>query len=162
MSVVSLIAALGLLRSRLDQVNDASGISRPAPEFDLLSLDGQYFGSEQLRGKAHLLNFWATWCDPCVAEFPLLEETAQRYADELVVVGINQGDSIDDIKSFLTDKKVTFPVLIDKDEKVSVLHKVGGYPTTIFVDAEGIIRAIYLGELPPEQLKKNLRLIGIK
>ena len=138
------------------------GIKRPAPEFSLPSLNGQNFGSEQLRGKPAILNFWATWCDPCVAEMPLLEETAQNYADELLVIGINEADAFSDVESFVAREGLSYTILLDYDESVGQLFKVGGYPTTVFIDADGMIRAIYLGEMPPEQMKKNLRLIGIE
>jgi thiol-disulfide isomerase/thioredoxin len=161
-AVISLIAALGLLYFKLEKNGELIGVSRPAPEFSLPSLNGTQFGSEQMYGKPALLNFWTVWCTPCVAELPLLEETAQQYADELLVIGINQGDPFADVESFVAHQALNFPILLDYDENVGALFKVGGYPTSVFIDAEGTIRAIYLGEIPPAQLKKNLRLIGIK
>lgn len=163
-AVLCLFAALGLLYFALTQTDVFSGgmTGSPAPDFNLTTLNGHSLSLEHLRGKPVLINFWATWCGPCLAEMPLLEATAQRYSDELVVLGINEGEAFADVKSFIAREALSYPILLDTDEAVGALYQLNGYPTSVFIDAEGIIRAIYLGEIPADQLAKNLRLIGIK
>ncbi len=164
-AVICLIAALGLLYFSLNApVTVSSGLAdRPAPDFSLPSLNRQNLSLSALRGKPVIINFWAVWCYPCIAEMPLLEETAQKYADDgLVVIGINQGDSFAEVEEFAAEQNLTFPLLVDEDESVGSLFKVNGYPTSIFIDKDGMIRAVYLGEIPQAQLKANLRLIGIR
>lgn len=163
-AVICLIAALGLLYMALNISNVGSDglVGSSAPDFNLPSLNGDSLSLEQLHGKPVLLNFWATWCEPCVAEMPLLNAKAQVHIDELVIVGVNEGDLLADVDSFVKREGLSYSILLDYDEHVGDLYKLNGYPTTVFIDAEGIVRAIYLGEIPPEQLKKNLRLIGIK
>ena len=161
-ALICLVAALGLLYFVLEQTDSSSRISRPAPDFSLASLNGQSLSLEQFRGKPVLLNFWATWCGPCIAELPLFDETAQRYAGELVVLGINEGDSFEIVDDFQKTHRLSYPILLDYNREIGDLYQVGGYPTSVFIDGEGVIRAIYLGEIPPAQLKRNLRLIGIK
>jgi len=133
-----------------------------APDFTLLSLDGQPFSLEAMRGKPILINFWATWCDPCQEEMPLLESTGAKHDAGLVLIGINQGDKEADVKEFVEKEKITFSILLDEKTKVGDLYGVSGYPTSIFIDKNGIIQAIYLGELTPAQLEQNLELIGIE
>jgi len=163
-AVICLIAALGLLYFALNISNEDSDglVGSSAPDFNLPSLNGKSLSLEELHGKPVLLNFWATWCQPCLAEMPLLDATAQTHLGNLVIVGVNEGDLLADVQSFVKRERLGYPVLLDYDEQVGNLYRLSGYPTSVFIDAEGIIRAIYLGEIPPEQLKKNLRLIGIE
>lgn len=137
-------------------------VGSDAPDFNLPSLNGHDLSLEQLRGKPVLLNFWATWCDPCLRELPLLDATAQTHMDDLVVLGVSVGESLTAVEHFAERHPLSYPILLDHDEDVGVLYQVQGYPTSVFIDAEGVVRAIYLGEIPPEQLEKNLRLIGIE
>ena len=134
----------------------------PAPDFSLPSLNGENLKLSDLRGKAVLINFWAIWCDPCKEEMPLLESLSEEYGEELAVIAINEGDSVVEAENFLEEENIKLTVLLDEDRKVGEKYKIGGYPTSIFIDKEGIIQAIYLGELSQKQLKSNLRLIGIK
>ncbi len=164
-AVICLIAALGLLYFALNTPSPSlSGLTgSPAPDFSLPSLNGQDINLEELRGKPVLINFWAIWCDPCLVEMPLLEETSQKYsANGLVIIGINQGDSFADVKDFAQEEDLSFPILVDQNESLGRLYSLSGYPTSVFVDRDGIIRALYLGEIPRAQLEANLRLIGIQ
>jgi len=163
-AVICLFAALGLLYFALTQTDLASGgmTGSPAPDFDLPSLNGHTLSLTHLRGKPILINFWATWCAPCIAELPLLEAAAQRHDGELVVIGINEGDSFHTVESFVESEALSYSILLDYDTSIGTLYQVNGYPTSIFVDAEGVVRAIYLGEIPAAQLEENLRLIGIE
>ena len=137
-------------------------VGSDAPDFNLPSLNGHDLSLEQLRGKPVLLNFWATWCDPCLRELPLLEATAQTHTGDLIVVGVSVGESLTAVEHFVERHPLDYAILLDHDEKVGNLYQVQGFPTTMFIDAEGVVRAIYLGEIPSEQLTRNLRLIGIR
>ena len=134
----------------------------PAPDFSLPSLNGENLKLSDLRGKAVLINFWAIWCDPCKEEMPLLESLSEEYGEELAVIAINEGDSVVEAENFLEEENIKLMVLLDEGREIGEKYKIGGYPTSIFIDKEGIIQAIYLGELSQKQLKSNLRLIGIK
>jgi peroxiredoxin len=159
------IAALGLVYFALNLPASSPSVRNGgfAPDFNLPSLSGQNLSLSDLRGKPVLINFWATWCYPCLAEMPLLEESYQKHsADNLVVIGINEGDRLADVETFVQKENLSFPILLDYDFEIGDHYQLSGYPTSIFVDKDGIIRAIYLGEIPPSQLEKNLRLIGIE
>ena len=93
---------------------------------------------------------------------PLLESTSQKYAAELIILGINEGDNEYAVGRYVEEENITFRILLDENENVGYLYGIVGYPTSIFIDKNGIIQAIYLGELTPEQMERNLRLIGIE
>ena len=144
-----------------------SGVESPlktgeaAPDFSLPSLNEQEIHLEDLRGKPILLNFWASWCDTCVAEMPLLESTAQKY-ENLLVIGVNVGDTPAKVKNFVSAEHLSFTILLDEDGKISEDYTITGYPTSIFIDKAGIIQFVILGELNAVELAENLALIGIE
>jgi thiol-disulfide isomerase/thioredoxin len=117
------------------------GKSTPAPDFTLERLDGGNLKLSDLRGKAVLLNFWATWCVPCKIETPWLVELQKQYsAQGLQVVGIEMGDSgKDDIEKFAKDMGMNYPVLLGKE---AVGDEYGGMPylpESFFIGRDGKI-----------------------
>lgn len=155
---------LYILTSKVDNLPRFSSPIRRgeiAPDFNLLSLNEHPFNLEAMRGKPVLINFWAAWCDPCRNEMPLLESTYTQHSEDLILIGINQGDKKAEVKNFAEKETISFPLLLDEKMKVGDLYQISGYPTSIFIDQNGIIQAIYLGELNADQLKQNLQRIGI-
>ncbi len=118
------------------------------PDFTLDTLQGEKATLSHLRGKIVVVNFWATWCLPCRRETPALEEAYEQYKDSAVVIlGVNltDQDSISDVKSFVREFKLTYPILLDRDGSVSNLYQIEGLPTTFFINREGIIRTVVVG-----------------
>ena len=119
-----------------------------APDFTLDTLDGTKVTLSELRGKIVLINLWTTWCPPCRAEMPALENAYKQYKDSgVVVLGLNvtNQDSEKDIPPFVDEFGLTFPILLDRDGSVSALYQLKGLPTTYFVNREGIIRTVVVG-----------------
>jgi len=119
-----------------------------APDFTLDTLDGKKVTLSELRGKIVLINLWATWCPPCRAEMPALENAYEQYKDSgVVILGLNvtNQDSEKDIPLFVDEFGLTFPILLDRDGSVSALYQLRGLPTTYFVNREGIIRTVVVG-----------------
>lgn len=122
-------------------------IGSPAPTFSLPSLEGEELSLEDFRGKAILLNFWATWCGPCRYEMPSLEALYQKYKDQgLVVLGI----SVDEegwkpIREFLKVVPVSFPIVLDKDQRVTEAYETYRVPETYFIDPEGKVAGKVVG-----------------
>jgi len=112
---------------------------QPAPEFELKSLDGKTVRLADFRGKAVLLNFWATWCQPCKIEMPWFVELQNKYgAQGLQVVGIAMDDASEqDIAKFAKDMGVNYPVLIGKESVGDAYGGVQFLPTTFFLDRDG-------------------------
>jgi cytochrome c biogenesis protein CcmG/thiol:disulfide interchange protein DsbE len=134
---------------------------KPVEEFTLNDLNDQPISLSNYRGKAVVLNFWLTTCEPCVREMPLLLSYYQRFSPELVVLGINSGDSKINIQEFLNDHQIAFPILLDNGGKTTQMFYVRGYPSTFFIDADGVLRAQHIGELTEEMLLSYLTKIGI-
>lgn len=110
-----------------------------APEFTLPDPMGNKVMLKNFRGKLVLLNFWATWCDPCREEMPSMERLYRRFKDRgFVIVGVDVKDRRNDALSFLKELKITFPILLDPDGQVGVLYGAWGLPATYLIDAKGI------------------------
>lgn len=136
-------------------------VNAAVPSFVLPGLDGNLISSEQWSGKIILINFWATWCDPCLEELPVLDETYRAHPGEIIVLGIAVGENADEVKQFLSDKHITYPILLDEDRRVSVAFQIFGFPTTYFIDQGGIIRAKHVGVLSPRLMEQYLIPLGI-
>ena len=141
-----------------------SGQQQPeknAPDFTLRRLDGQSLRLAELRGRVVVLNFWATWCSPCVQEMPLFQQYAQRYPSELVVVGVNLQENLDIVQAFVTKIGVSYPIVLDENGAVSELFRVVGLPDTFIIDQEGVIRKRHIGSLSRDQLDAYLIQLGV-
>jgi len=120
-------------------------IGTAAPEFTVQDADRKVSLSE-LRGKVVVLNFWATWCGPCVEEMPSLVQLQQRFKDKGVsVVGISIDVDGDAYHKFLKDYKVDFLTVRDPDQKASNLYGTFKWPETYIIDRSGIVRRKFIG-----------------
>ncbi|MFM8320672.1 MAG: redoxin domain-containing protein [Chloroflexota bacterium] len=119
-----------------------------APEFTLNDLDGQPVELAGLRGKAVLVNVWASWCGPCRAEMPAMQRVYQDYRERgLVILGVNAAnqDNPDQARSFIAEQGLTFPILLDERGQVSELYAVRSLPTSFFIDPQGMIQEVIIG-----------------
>lgn len=122
-------------------------VGHPAPDFSLQTLDGDLFRLSALHGTPVVLNFWATWCGPCQRELPALQNAAEVYAGEVLIVGVDQGEEAPIVQAYVDKLGLTFPIPMDKDMEAGSQFNVKGMPTTFFVDADGVIRHIWTGEM---------------
>lgn len=124
-------------------------IGRQAPAFELVALDGRRISSDELRGRPYLLNFWASWCVPaCVEEHPVLLEAAERYGDQLAVVGVVYQDTTDAALAFVQRYgDGGWPNLVDPNGRLALEYGVTGPPETYFVDAGGVVRDKHFGPM---------------
>ncbi|MBZ0291068.1 MAG: TlpA family protein disulfide reductase [Anaerolineae bacterium] len=107
-------------------------------DFTLQSRAGESYTLSALRGKWVIVNFWATWCGPCREEMPALQAIHDQYGD-VMVLGVNQRETVEVIDDFLADTQITFPVLMNPDDAVLLDYNVVGLPQTLVVNPEGII-----------------------
>jgi len=120
--------------------------TRPAPPLSLSDLDGKTWELPALQGRAVLLNFWATWCEPCVEEMPSLEAMAKRHwADPLVVLTVNYQETEPGIRRFLERVPLTLPVLLDRDGSATKAWTPRVFPTTVMIDRNGRPRQQIVG-----------------
>jgi len=136
-------------------------IDAPAPDFSLKTISGDTATLSDYAGRVVLLNYWATWCLPCRAEMPLLQQYAERFGDDLVVLAINNGEPVDEVEAFIRELDLTLPVLLDPEEAVTQLYRIRGFPTTLFIDRDGKIRYQHIGILNEDQLDGYLSDLGI-
>jgi cytochrome c biogenesis protein CcmG/thiol:disulfide interchange protein DsbE len=139
--VVALAAVAGLLALliwKLTHQTHAPKIGGPAPAFSASSIDGGSVSLASLRGKAVVLNFWASWCVPCKTEATKLEEQWQQYRDEGVVfVGVDYHDVTSDARTFLERHGVTYTTVRDGSGAIGDRYGLTGVPETYFVNRQG-------------------------
>jgi thiol-disulfide isomerase/thioredoxin len=135
---------------------DTAQVGELAPDFELETLTGDTIRLSELEGKPVLINFWATWCAPCVLEMPNFQKYYEDYPGQFEVLAINYGESKDVVGEFIHDIGVTFPVLFDNDAKVHGVYRFPGYPTSYIVDKTGVIRFQHIGLMDERTLEKYL------
>jgi peroxiredoxin len=119
-----------------------------APDFSLKTLEGKTVRLSDLRGKkVVLVNFWATWCPPCRSEIPTMQQIYTEYKGkgfEILAINIER-DSKEEILEFMKELRLTFPVLLDPDMKVTRTYRLIGLPVSMLIDRQGIIRYKQIG-----------------
>lgn len=154
--IVSIVTLAGGLFNQADPPPRAG--SEPI-DFALRGLDGQAYTLSDYAGQPVIINFWGTFCPPCVSEMPLIESYYKRYADEgLVVLGVNLNEAEVTVRSFVRDLDLSFPIVLDKNRVVKE-YGVYEYPTTFFITRDGIIQDVYHGELTDSYLRQQVRLL---
>lgn len=153
---------IGLGRGYLVAGLDASTPNPPdlqqgelAPNFRLLDVEGRHLSLQDLQGRPVLLNFWATWCGPCRLEMPELVAAAQNN-ENLVVLAINVQEELAQIQPFAEDLQMTMPIVRDTGGELRQLYGVNGMPTSIFIDKEGKVAAVWPGILNKKRLHEFL------
>jgi len=129
-----------------------------APDFQLLTLDQEPVSLGDLRGNPVVLNFWASWCGPCVYEMPFLQEIHEEYSEEgLMLLAVNVGESPSKVEEFVQSKGLSLPVLLDTRRVVSQQYSIRYYPTTFFIDEDGIIQEKKIGAFASKaEIEKEL------
>lgn len=134
--------AKSLEKKLFGRVEESALLNKPAPEFQLETLDGQPVSSTDFRGKKLVVNFWASWCGPCRMELPALQAFYEKYhADNknFEVVAISTDDTRREAQRYVQEAKLTFPILWDRDGKVQDAYGVEGIPTLFVIDENGKI-----------------------
>src|SRR6266496_5889427 len=139
-------------------------IGHSAPDFTLAALSARPAPAihlASLKGKPVMLNFWASWCDPCKQEAPLLETTWLRVQGQgIVFLGIDFQDTASDGLSFLRTDGITYPNVVDLSGSTAINYGVTGVPETIFIDRHGVVIHKVIGELTQQTLQTNIRSIS--
>jgi cytochrome c biogenesis protein CcmG, thiol:disulfide interchange protein DsbE len=157
---LAFIAALGLMVALRAPAQSPTIIGAPAPDFALADLDGNPVRLAELQGRPIVLNFWASWCGPCVEEFPLLREAAARHADAgLVVVGVIYQDRSEAARDFMARHGATWAAAMDPGERVSTAYGILGPPETFFIGRDGRISARQFGQFSAASLEEKIAAI---
>ena len=127
-------------------------VGMQAEDFSLIDLVGKSQSLSQYRGKIVLVNFWATWCKPCTTEMPAMQKIYDKLRDKgFVVLAVNELEDDAKVREHIKQYGHTFPVLMDRDNKVANQFGVFGLPVSVFIDEKGIIQEYIKGGLLTEQ-----------
>lgn len=140
-----------------------SVFNQPAPNVTLVDLEGKTFSLADYRGKVVVVNFWATWCSPCVEEMPALQLFYEDYAGEdLAIVLVTDpldGQDLGTVQQFVDDLGLTLPIGLSEYGQLQNLFGVQMLPSTYFIDAEGIVRNRWIGPIDVEHLANEVELV---
>ena len=123
-----------------------------AEDFHLVDLNGKPQSLGEYKGQIVLLNFWATWCKPCTTEMPAMQRTYDRLREKgFVVLAVNELEDDAEVREHIKQYGHTFPVLMDRDNKVANQFGVYGLPVSVFIDEQGVVQEYIKGGLLTEQ-----------
>jgi cytochrome c biogenesis protein CcmG/thiol:disulfide interchange protein DsbE len=152
------------LRTRLEAANQTDtpfiAIGQPAPAVTGTTLDGQPFNLASLRGHPVLVNFWGPSCVPCRDEFPLFKvKLAQHAADGLTIVGVLMYDAPAPARDFVSQYGASWPTVDDPTGAIRTTYRVAARPQTYFIDRQGVLRAIQVGQVTEAEFEREYALI---
>lgn len=154
---VLLLVLLGAFLVSRMPVSAPTAVGSLAPDFSLADLDGNPIHLADLRGRPVIVNFWASWCGPCVEEFPLLSDAFVRHADEgLVVIGIVWRDRSEAARDFMARNDAGWVAAMDPGERVATDYGILGPPETYFIGRDGTIVARQIGQVTAASLDAKL------
>lgn len=145
--------------------NIGLNIGQQAPDFELEDVNGKIVKLSDFKGKKSVfLNFWASWCPFCVDEMPDIQNAFEKYENTMVVLAVNRGEPKAKAIDFVTNNlranaKITYPILLDPDEKVSRIYILYGMPVSYFIDRDGIIKDRKFGPLTVDEINEKVKKI---
>ena len=158
-TTLAVIAIVAATRAPTDGGSIAKG--EPAPEISGTTLNGEAFSLEDLRGRPVVVNFWGPSCVPCRTEFPLLKAKLEEHAsDGLVVVGVRMGDTPQTARDFIAQQGATWDTVDDPDSAIKSAYRVVARPQSYFIDRDGILRSIQIGEVRDADFERQYQLIA--
>jgi cytochrome c biogenesis protein CcmG, thiol:disulfide interchange protein DsbE len=132
-------------------------MGRPAPRVELPGLRGGRVRLADLRGRPVVLNFWASWCPPCLAEMPEFQRVHQRLGDRVAFLGVNQRDQAQAAEQLARSTGVTYPLALDVAGRSFDAFGGLGMPTTVLIRADGTVADIFAGQLDGALLSERIR-----
>jgi peroxiredoxin len=136
-------------------------VGQLAPDFELLTPEGEPMRLSHLRGRPVWLNFWAPWCPACRTEMPRLERfyLHREEEDGLVILGVGVQDTPEAMRAYADEVGVTYPIVVDGDSVVANQYRALALPVHYWIDRDGVVSDWAFGELPPEELARMLEKI---
>ncbi|CAN5814822.1 hypothetical protein BH20CHL2_BH20CHL2_04450 [soil metagenome] len=153
---------VGLIDQVAPDVADANALSTApeagalAPNFRLETVGGEVLELADLRGTPIFLNFWATWCFFCLTEMPAMQVVADEYGDQVVVMGVNAGDSPEDARTYASNFDIRYTLALDTQLEITEAYAVRQMPTSVFIDEHGVVASVIYGVIVPDQMRENI------
>ena len=152
--IALLLALLLTVGFALAEETNRARTGKPAPDFELQTLDGETFKLSEQQGKVVFLNLWATWCPPCREEMPDIQKLAEAHPDDLVVIGVSEDDSAEDVAAFVEENGLTYTFAMDENYELgSRLYATQYIPESVFIDPDGTVTRIEVGILTYAQME---------
>lgn len=161
--VLSVVITIFIYR----QQNNSTHIQRPtladvgyqAPPLELTDLEGNHMNLQSLRGKIVFINFWASWCPPCIHETPDLVKLSDVYKGKVEFIGVNatHQDQLSEVRSFIKTYHISYPILLDLKGEATKQYRANYKPTSFLIDADGTIVYKKIGSITPAELEKQLK-----
>ncbi|QCR32097.1 TlpA disulfide reductase family protein [Lysinibacillus sp. SGAir0095] len=144
-----------------EQETEVRALNVKAPNFELKTLTGETVRLSDLEGKKVFINFWATWCAPCVEEMPAIQRFYEEHAnrENLVILAVNATDlelNMDKVKKFAYEYGISFPILLDEKGDVSINYEILTIPTSMIINEEGMVVEQIIGPVTEEMLEEKL------
>lgn len=160
--LVSLMLVMGYKMSgkAAHQATGSAATNQMAPDFTLQSTDGKTVKLSDYRGKAVLLNFWATWCQPCKIEMPWFADLQKQYGPEgfqVVGVSVDEDSSAEEVSKFAQELGVNYPILMGKESVVDAYGGVQFLPATLFINRDGKIIEKVFGLKGKGEIEDNIK-----
>lgn len=156
-AILALVLAGGIyaLVQTLMKDRETAEIGQPAPDFEAVNLQGEPVRLSDYRGQAVLLNFWDSWCGPCVNEMPILNEA---YAQEsnVEIIAVNIGESREKAEAFASKYHLDVPIVLDQHNKIKGQYGISGLPVTVLINDQGKMVDRITGELPSLEFVQEL------
>ena len=142
-------------------LDDSGAVAMPsvgdvAPDFEYTMSDGTTHRLSELRGKRVLLNFWATWCEPCRQEMPDLQKAADTYGDAIMILGVNKLEPIAVIPPFADELQVRFPLIVNTKGDIANRYGAKNIPTSFFINIDGTVGFRQIGVMNYDFMKLHL------
>lgn len=161
--ILVMIAGLSWTVLSIDPYVAAASVPAPqagfaAPDFKLNTPEGETYTLSELKGKAVLLNLWATWCPPCRAEMPAIQKMYEQYKDQgfiVLAVNMTSQDNPLNIAPFVKEYGLHFPILLDETGEISAAYQLRSLPSSYFIDRDGIISEVVIGGPMSEALLRT-------
>lgn len=147
--IVIFVAIAGIIFVALQLMEDKPAtvkVGAKAPDFTLPAFAGGELSLEQYRGQGVLINFWATWCEPCINELPLLDE-AHGSMDGVQIIAVNLGERLEKVQKYVDELGLQLPIALDRTGSQKKPYQIINLPVTIMVDEKGIVSDIRSGEI---------------
>ena len=155
-----IILAVGYTLLQVLHSKDVLAKGDEAPDFALKDLQGNTVQLKDFRGKGVMLNFWGSWCDPCKAEMPFINEAFQQKVDGVVVLAVNIRETNLAVSNFVERNQIQFPVLLDSNGVVTQSYDIVPIPTTFLIDKNGkVVKKLTKPMASTEEVLQNMKLI---
>jgi peroxiredoxin len=154
-SVLSTLLVVALVAC--SSTRPAARLGGPAPDFSLATADGGTVRLADLKGKPVLINFWATWCQPCREEMPAMQELYEQYRERgLVILAVDMEEDLRPVRRWIDRGGYTFTFLLDSEGEQVKRYNINASPTSYFVGRDGVIRDLKLGALSRGEMQTKI------